>query len=392
MTNNVHFNYGQIVRAKIRKICFGELVVGLPGGDSAIMSTKDFGDGEERCGALQRMRSGDCIYGRIIDYHSATKQFVLEYCRPRLGRCQRHKAVHKALDCGSVCIIDSANLLGYTGPEHAALVLSTLARELSSQGYRPVFYLEHRTYRWARGKMSDAEAAALDAFIRREDVGLVGDSGTQVKSEADASILQVAEAIEGSVCVTNDRYVDYGDMHPDIVGNPNRICGFAVTKLGPRTIIAVERIARAVVVDCRESVTDASVIKTKVNEDEDLCNITQGKCVAEPRESEFDFDNGEQPRFAPSFRRVLDEVSGDDCLDQDKIDIIWRREKRRIECERRYRRLHARAGREGCSRSSVSHFSAKRRAVLNAVAFKDGFEMIRAYYDFEPKFGGKCAA
>lgn len=32
------------------------------------------------------------------------------------------------------------------------------------------------------------------------------------------------------------------------------------------------------------------------------------------------------------------------------------------------------------------------RAALNVAAFKDGFEMIRAYYNFEPKFGGKCAA
>ena len=111
--------------------------------------------------------------------------------------------------------------------------------------------------------------------MKREEVALVSDNGSTQKREADAPILQVAEAIVGSVCVSNDQFADYANMHSNIVWT-DRVRSFSTLKLASKTLITIDGLTRAIVVD-HAKVEPAC----KVIEDEATPSQESSACVTE---------------------------------------------------------------------------------------------------------------
>lgn len=276
------------------------------------------------------------------------------------------KPEHNLLPSGTFFLIDTANLLGHTGPQHAARTLGAVSADLSAQGYRAVFFLEYRSYVWVRRRQdSERDASLLDAFVGREDFALVDEDVGLEKSEADAIILQAAEALPGSVCLTKDKFMDYAGIHPNII--PGRILGFTVVKLDDRMLIAVKGLKRAISIG-------AAGLKTTFEKSslEHEANDSQRDCVASvvTRRSGSTSAGGvcserSAKRYAARTvskhsKKNLEDIRALVAGDWDyREPLNDDREKRRAECERRYSRLRIQAIREG--RFHLPHFSSKRR-------------------------------
>ena len=276
------------------------------------------------------------------------------------------KPEHNLLPSGTFFLIDTANLLGHTGPQHAARTLEAVSADLSAQGYRAVFFLEYRSYVWVRRRQdSEGDASLLDAFVGREDFALVDEDVGLGKSEADAIILQAAEALPGSVCLTKDKFKDYAGIHPDII--PCRVRGFTVVKLDDRMLIAVSGLKRAISIDAAglKTTFGESSVAFAAKDSQSGCAASvvrhrsgsvYADCVCTKRHAKR---YAARITLKPS-KKNLEEiralVAGDwDCHESFNED----REKRRVESDRRYRRIRIQAIREG--RFHLPHFSSKHR-------------------------------
>ena len=245
----VSYSVGQTVTAAIKKVRIEGLVLNVAGIRSAIMSTCAFGYGRSRVEAISQLRSGDQVIGRVVGYYPETSQMTLEFVSfPKQNACKR-KTDYKPIPQGTVFLWDVANLFGKIGPEDAAWRLGSIARSLETQGYRSLFFIERRSLTWAmHNQLSASDAAALDEFARRDDFSVVADGGKGRRDEADCTILQVAEAIPNSVCVSHDHYGDYAKAHPGIVGT-ERVRSFTVSRLDGKLMISVSGLKRAIVVE-----------------------------------------------------------------------------------------------------------------------------------------------
>lgn len=389
---------GQIITATIRKIRVEGLILNVPGVASAVMSTRAFGKGEERDNALGRMAAGDRVTGRVLAYYPKTRQMTLEYVPPRKTETSPRKPERKAIGEGTVFLVDTANVLGFTGPEHAAVILESIADELSSQGYKSMFFLEHRTYIWARCHQSaERETAALDAFVKREDFALVSDGGGRaMKCEADAPILQVCEAMENSVVVSKDHYADYAKLHPGIVGT-DRVREFNVLKLRDRTVITISGLTRAIVanhVGLIQAEADSHEVEAERTSQVGVDATAERRCglaaIADKHVRKGDIHKAERiyakvAKKDPEAYHALAEIYGEGMgVDADlKKAVRYERlarnlKKRRIECEKRYNRIRAESARDG--RFLLGHFSSKRREALHIAAISNGHEMICEYF------------
>ena len=101
-------------------------------------------------------------------------------------------------------------------------------------------------------KVSWDEEDELAEFAARADVVVVEDGGRKDGGEADCAMLQMAEVFEDSVCLTQDRFLDYANVHPSIVGT-RRVRPFSVAMLEGRIIVLVSGLVRAIAIDVRDS-------------------------------------------------------------------------------------------------------------------------------------------
>ncbi len=260
---------GRTLRATVKTVRKEGVLIKMPGGKgSGVISPCCWGKGVEREKALAAIHPGDefDVVVRHFDARTCTLSLVLAACKhlmraPRkAGKTVRKDALppqgvkfprkpeFKPIASGATLLWDASNLLGAIEIENAVQTLETVAGALSDQGYKPMFFIERRCLTWARcNQRTAADAAALDMFMRRSDVVLVEGGGTG-KAEADCAILQMADVLPDSVCVSCDHFSDYAHMYPDIVGT-NRIRSFSVAKIGGKTMILVNGIARAIVVE-----------------------------------------------------------------------------------------------------------------------------------------------
>ena len=261
---------GQKFLVAVRAIRNEGVIVEMPNGrGSAIITPRCWGDGEARKNALVAIRPGDEfeVIVRSIDMRTRTLSLVLVGCEDlmhqtkkryaasnaaanvSLSVCNSRKAAYQPIPEGTVFLWDVANLFGKIGPEDAAWRLGSIARSLETQGYRSLFFIERRSLTWAmHNQLSASDAAALDEFARRDDFSVVADGGKGRRDEADCTILQVAEAIPNSVCVSCDHYGDYAKAHPGIVGT-DRVRSFSVSKLDGKLMISVSGLKCAIVVE-----------------------------------------------------------------------------------------------------------------------------------------------
>ena len=367
---------GQILRATVKGVNETGVMVKMPSGrGSGVISPRCWGSGVDREKALAAIRPGDefDVVVRFFDAHTITLSLVLADCgqstpspssesKPmRKGGLRSHGAIcpgkpeFKPIASGTVLLWDASNLLGAIKAENAAQALETVARALSGQGYGTMFFFERRCLTWARhNQRTDAAAAALDAFARRGDVVLVENGGTGA-DEADCAILQMAEALPGSVCVSRDRFGDYAHVYPDIVGT-SRVRSFSVAKIGGKTMILVNGIAHAIVIE------DGDV----KGEPATTCAPADSTQVAAKTEIQID-------------AAVADQNVGADAAPAEALPE---------EANANAGRSNLLAVADGCVRRGRfhdGHFSAKRKETLRMALFADGHKAIQDYFKRVPR-------
>ena len=284
--------------------------------------------------------------------------------------CTNRKPDRKVLGAGTFFLFDTANLLATTGPRHAARTLEMISRALVSQGYRALFFLERRSFDYVRARQDSAQdAAMLEAFARRGDVVLLDEESGGVRSEADDAMLQLAEALPNSVCISKDRFRDYAAIHPGIVKS-SRVRGYALMLIDDAMYIMIPGLRRAVVInDTRSESASAAVqlvpevktppVSVEANVDEYApCAVASGA------------RRTERPKAKPSklkFAAIRDIAprGGDDDWDC-RSQLEAKTKARRVHSARRSARLRARAIREGSWLSA--HFSRKRCKAVEIAA------------------------
>ena len=368
-------------------------------------------DGEMRMKALSAIRPGDEfeVVVRSIDMRARTLSLALVGCEDLMHQtkktntlpnaspnvthyiCNSRKPDHQPIPEGTVFLWDVANLFGRTGPEKAAWQLESISRSLAEQGYRSLFFIERRSLSWAKhNQLSAADVEALEMFARRDDFSVVADGGKDRKDEADCAILQVAEAIPNSICVSHDHYSDYAKVHSGIVGT-DRVRSFAVTRLDGKLLICVSGLKSAIVVEPRqeemapasEAVTTPEVANTSVADARGEGIHTGLFAVADEYVRRGDAKSAERvysklaKKDSAAYVALADMYrTGVGVLPDAKKVARYERlalafVKRTRERELRDRRRRVQSIRSG---SAEPHFAAKRMQALNMVAFYEKHE------------------
>jgi len=164
----------------------------------------------------------------------------------RSGRPSSRKPVYRPVGRGTTFLVDTANLIGAIGPEHAAARLANLGDMLTCAGHSVVFFWEHAAYTWTKAQQAtEEEKRALKAFVARENVSLVS-------GESDLAILQAAQVTPNSICLTRDRFNDYAETYPKIVGTL-RHRSFSVAKIAGMLTLSVFGLKYAIVLSKPET-------------------------------------------------------------------------------------------------------------------------------------------
>lgn len=332
--SNGNFKTGEAYRASILRVHETAVNVKMPGGNgNGMVSTRCWGKGEARTKALAGLKVGDTLDVVVKSYDPRTRTLSLllsgfeKMIRPQSARPKRHapqskrpsmrkpraavrpqaiarKSAYQPLAKGATMLVDTANLIGMLGAEHAALRLRVIAEELENRGYKALFFWEHRSFDWAwRSQENADEVSALKEFSRRKGVSLVGE-------ESDLAILQAAQEIPDSVVVTQDRLADYAEVYPDLVGSA-RHRGFSMIAVGGRILLTICGLKDAIIVPESCEAVPAAALLEETGADE----VGGGTAVGEEDwDLEVDEDvlarRAERPEVAPCRHGILGVADG----------------------------------------------------------------------------------
>ena len=401
---------GMILRATVKGVCETGVMVKMPRGrGSGVISLRCWGAGVDREKALAAIRPGDefDVVVRLFDARATTLSLVLADCgqfvpppgnaskamrqgalRPQGATCSR-KPEFKPIEQGTVLLWDASNLLGAIKAENAAHTLETVAQALSDHGYGTMFFLERRCLAWARySQRTAADADALDAFARRSDVVLVENGGTGA-DEADCAILQMAEALPDSVCVSRDRFGDYAQVYPNIVGT-SRVRSFSVAKTGGKTMILVNGVVHAIVVEDgnMKSAEAPSLAANDLVGRSRILAVADG-CIRRGNVERAVRIYAKAAKRDPLAYRALAKMYREgDAVSADRkkalhYESLARTHEKTIRARFvRDRRRRAESIRCGCV---CGHFSAKRKKALRMALFAEGHKAIRDYFKGAPR-------
>ena len=200
---------GEVVSAVVTRVHqSGVLVKVLPAGVSGIVKLSSFGETKvAREAALAKVKKGHKLTVKVESYQPSMQQYVLTKVEtPR-------KPMKYLLPAGTTILVDSANVLGIVHqvlPKMAPVdILRSLDEGLVNAGYETMFFMEVTTHWWAMHAFPET-AEAFKTFCK-EKVGLV-------YGEADEMLFQTALAMPGAVILSNDRFRDYAESYPEIVG------------------------------------------------------------------------------------------------------------------------------------------------------------------------------
>ena len=286
------FKRGAKYRATVKAVRKEGVAIVMPGGKgSGTVSACCWGKGDRRDAALANLAEGDelKVVVKAYDWRACNLSLVLAGCEHQLqgevktcarkqrktckkapaGSAKAHASAVMPIDTpkkpnyhlipdGTTMLVDTANVLGIMGPQHAAHRLSVIERTLSERGHKAVFFIENRALGWVRhNQETPEEADALEAFCSRPNVSKVG-------GEADLPILQAANAFADSVILTRDHYAEYRETFPEIVGS-ERLCTYSSVTVGDKTLFSIVGLRDAIVIDETESyVQDTAVAETSM--------------------------------------------------------------------------------------------------------------------------------
>ena len=308
------------------------------------------------------------IAGAIGIYQRFKRKMLMKF--NRLNGLRNPKQARKLLRTGTFLLFDTANLLASTGYKHAARTLDKVSEQLASHGYRVVFFLERRSYAYVCRRQGSAQDVDMfKTFTRRRNFVLLGEELGEERSESDDAMLQLAEVLPDSVCISGDRFRDYAAIHPDIVKS-DRVRGFTVLHLDDKKYIIIMGLKCAIKIDGMgndaSSVGARSVPEVKVSpisvkrdvDDSGLCAKVDGARRAGHPEVKS------SKKALAAIRELASYNRGDDWDGRSLLDA--KKEARRIRSALRNERLRARAIREGSWR--FVHFSHKRRKAAGIAA------------------------
>ena len=236
---------------------------------SGMVSTRCWGAGAARAQALAKVKVGDRldVIVKSYDRNTMTLSLVLKgferllkpVAKPaaRPAKKRRPEAAKMAVPVrshdvarkpsyhplakGTTLLLDTANLIGKLGPEHAAARLAAIVSTREERGYKALLVWEYRSLGWTLGhQVSIGDAAALEEFAHGKDVSLV-------REESDLALLQAAQALPDSIIVTGDRLADYADAFPGIVAT-SRHRSFSVVRVDGRALLTIYGLKDAIVI------------------------------------------------------------------------------------------------------------------------------------------------
>ena len=226
-------------------------------GWSGSITSSLWGTGDKRKASLAKILPGDKIAVEVAKCHPITR--CLELVPVRNTKCEKNrikagvkngtkacakKPAYKPCPKGTLFLIDLSNLLGEIKGRRGADWVEAIERSLTSAGYEVRFFAEYRSLTWASHQEESSEAAARTlALDSRDSVTVIAG-----KAEADLSMMQVASAVPGSVCVSRDQFQDYVKEFPDIAGT-NRVKSFSVTSAAGKTFLLIDGVHNPVILE-----------------------------------------------------------------------------------------------------------------------------------------------
>ena len=236
---------------------------------SGMISTRCWGLGAARAQALAKVKVGDRLDVIVKSYDRSTmtlslvvkgfEQLLKPVAKPAVRPAKKRrpdaakkpvpvrshdiarKPAYRPLAKGTTLLLDTANLIGKLGPEHAACRLAAIVRTLEERGYKALLFWEYRSLGWTMGHQGcDEDIAALKEFAHTRNVSLVHE-------ESDLALLQAAQALPDSVIVTGDRLADYADAFPGIVAT-SRHRSFSVVRVDGRALLTIYGLKDAIVI------------------------------------------------------------------------------------------------------------------------------------------------
>lgn len=224
----------------------------MPGAGSAVLSLKALGKGLSRQRALASLsveKHRALVVGawypvsrEIVFKNFAAPSPAEKSCKPHHAQESRQKSAkppYKLLPKGTLFLVDCANFLGEFAPRDASPALSALASSLADEGYASHFFIEPRAKAWYTARQEFLEDR--QSFLTTcDNLGV-----THVKVDADTVILQIMSCLDHSVGLSCDRYTDYAEAFPDLVGSP-RLREFLVTRIDGETLVTIEGVRKAI--------------------------------------------------------------------------------------------------------------------------------------------------
>ena len=264
------FKPGDAYCATVIAVCESGVNVRMPADKgSGMISTRCWGSGAARAQALAKVKVGDRLDVIVKSYDRSTmtlslvlkgfEQLLKPVAKPAVRPAKKRrpeaakiavpvrshdvarKPTYRPLAKGTTLLLDTANLIGKLGPEHAAARLWVIVRTLEERGYKALLFWEYRSLGWTLGhQVSIGDAAALEEFAHGKDVSLV-------REESDLALLQAAQALPDSIIVTGDRLADYADAFPGIVAT-SRHRSFSVVRVDGRALLTIYGLKDAIVI------------------------------------------------------------------------------------------------------------------------------------------------
>lgn len=264
------FEPGQKLLATIKAVHKEGVLVEMPQGRGAgVISPRCWGDGEARIRALAGLHPGDEVEVCVRSYHALTRtlSLVLTGCEEMLGIRSSPQASSVSFNAlkthvepitmGTVLLWDVANLLGIVGSEYATQLLEGLSKNLKAQGLHPVFFIEYRALeRACREQTSETDAQTLKKLFNRNDFQVLPDYSREKKwrPEVDSIILQMAEVIPNSICISCDYFRDYAEIHPNLVGT-SRVRPFRTNRQDSKLHLSIDGLLEEIVIETEQGVT-----------------------------------------------------------------------------------------------------------------------------------------
>lgn len=238
---------------------------------NGMISPRCYGSGDERVMALAAIAPGDVIQAVVRSYDPRVKSCSLVLPGyedlPRLPKkahpsvndgakkCVRVvKPTFKPEAAGTTFVFDFANICSALPMRVVPNAKTAIEGRFAASGYTTLFYLDKKAAGWISHNLGSEQAKDkfFGDFRANGNASFVGshkkaNDATKKRGEADLAILQTVTAVENSVAVSRDGYVDYEEAFGDVVSD--RVRGFSVVVLpNDSVVLTVEGVKDAVII------------------------------------------------------------------------------------------------------------------------------------------------